>query len=798
MVYKIKPLDGKHMKTRSAFKSSTRWWDILSVLLLFVILMTAYSRLVATNWTGELTITQSITLLGMLAGLALGQSRFSRRRATFFALVYTLFIVPWRLGLILGEGIPWRERLLSLAGRLGVIFSHLFKQQDVPDSLLFLLLMAVLFWMLSVHAGYSLTRYGNPWRVILPTGLTIIVIHSYDASLTSRVWFLVLYLFFALLLVSRMVYIQQHKNWEQTRTYIPPYLGIDFIRITLVITAVLLLLAWTAPALAKDIPAAQKVWQQVKKPWNSLRDTFGNAFASLRATAGIVSDYYGPNMALGRGAELTDKQIFVVVTPAEPPKGIRYYWRARAYDTYTNGGWSSTLTTLRDVTPQDFDLTYPEHKNRSPDLYLFSFTTASHLATLFVVQQPVKVSRPAKAVLGLNSDGSVDLATLRATTPLRPGETYQIHSTLYEVTVSSLREAGTDYPSWVTDRYLQLPDSITPRTNELAIEITEGLETPYDKVIAVTNYLRKNIEYNETIPEIPSNQEPLDWFLFDFKQGFCNYYASAEVILLRSVGIPARWAVGYAQGEPLEIPNAYNIRHRDAHAWPEVYFPGIGWVEFEPTVSQTVLIRPRGESSDNDNTNRSRRNRIPEKENLFDFEMPLPDEEEIDIPLGNDPPTYLLQILVFAGLTITLILLLIPLIRRNRLQKKLPSIPSMLEKGLRRTGFQPPPFLRRWTIRAALSPLARAYMEINNALTRLGNHPSPTDTPAERTAALANLLPVAQIPAERLLSEYQTATYSQQFADVGVALQAGSKIRSLSHKARIMRFLNGSKNSILE
>lgn len=785
------------MKTRTSYKSSTRWWDIPSVLLLFLILMTTYSRLGATEWTEGLTITQSITILGMLAGLALGQSRFSPRRVSFFALVYFLFTVPWRLGLLLGEGIPWRERLLSLTGRMGVIFSQLFKQQEVTDSFLFLLLMAILFWVLSAHAGYSLTRYGHPWRVILPTGLTIFVIHSYDAVLTSRVWFLVLYLFFALILVSRMVYIQQHKNWEKTKTYIPPYLGVDTIRITLVVTMAILLLAWTAPALAKNIPAAERAWQQVKKPWSSVRKTFDNAFASLRATMGIVSDYYGPNMALGRGAELTDTQFFVVITPDEPPTGIRYYWRARVYDTYTDGGWSSTLTTLRDITPQNFDLTYPEHKNRSPDTFTFFFKTASHLATLFVVQQPVWVSRPASAALGLNSDGSVDLGAIRSTTPLRPGETYQINSSLYEATVSSLQDAGTDYPSWVKDRYLQLSASITPRTIELANEITEGLETPYEKAIAVTNYLRRNIEYNETLPELPTDQEPLDWFLFDFKQGFCNYYASAEVILLRAVGIPARWAVGYAQGEPLEIQNGYNVRHRDSHAWPEVYFPDIGWVEFEPTVSQSVLIRPLGELPDNAFANRSRENRIPEKEDEFDFEPPLPDEENIEIPLDNNLSTVLLQIGIIAGLTIALIILLIPLIRRTRVQEKLTSIPILLENGIRRAGFQPPSILRRWKMSAALSPLARAYMEINHALTRLGNLPSPTDTPAERTAALAHLLPVAQSPAERLLSEYQTAIYSQQSADVGVALEAGSKIRSLSYKARIMRFLDGSKNSNL-
>ncbi len=106
-----------------------------------------------------------------------------------------------------------------------------------------------------------------------------------------------------------------------------------------------------------------------------------------------------------------------------------------------------------------------------------------------------------------------------------------------------MRQAGTDYPDWVKQHYLQLPKSITPRTRQLAEQITAGLDTPYDKVIAITNYLRRNIQYVETIEdEPPTNQELIDWFLFDEKKGFCNYYSTAEIVMLRSLGIPARWA----------------------------------------------------------------------------------------------------------------------------------------------------------------------------------------------------------------------------------------------------------------
>ena len=152
--------------------------------------------------------------------------------------------------------------------------------------------------------------------------------------------------------------------------------------------------------------------------------------------------------------------------------------------------------------------------------------------------------------------------------------------------------AGNDYPEWVRERYLQVPPNITPRTLQLARDLTAELANPYDKAAAITNWLRANIEYSNSVPQLPNNQEPIDWFLFDLKQGFCNYYATAEIMLLRSIGIPARIAVGYTQGETEELSQVYTVKQRDAHAWPEVYFPGLGWIEFEPTSSQGGLFAP--------------------------------------------------------------------------------------------------------------------------------------------------------------------------------------------------------------
>ena len=289
---------------------------------------------------------------------------------------------------------------------------------------------------------------------------------------------------------------------------------------------------------------------------------------------------------------------------ADLPDNIRIYWRARGYDFYNNGQWRSSFTQLSPFDPMKDSFAGQPALGRIP--VTFQIAAAADLTTLLAPSQPIWVSRNAVSTVAINTDFSVDLSAVRLSPSLHAGEIYSVQSSLPNATEAQLRSSGNNYPNWVTQRYLQLPASITPRVRELAVQIASGKDNPYDIALAVTDWLRTNIHYSDTIPELPANREPIDWFLFDLKQGFCNYYATAEVVLLRSVGIPARWATGYAEGE--ELPGkSFVVRQRDAHAWPEVYFSGIGWVEFEPTASQPAIARLPGNSNDPgvNNTNSS-------------------------------------------------------------------------------------------------------------------------------------------------------------------------------------------------
>jgi hypothetical protein len=363
-------------------------------------------------------------------------------------------------------------------------------------------------------------------------------------------------------------------------------------------------------------------------------------------------------------------------------------------------------------------------------------------------------------------------------------------SSLSDVTVKQLRDAGTDYPEWVTDRYLQVPSTVTTRTLELARELTTDLETPYDAATLVTEFLRLGIRYSETITDTPpAEQELLDWFLFDLQLGYCNYYASAEVIMLRSVGVPARLAVGFAQGERRPGTNTYLVHQKDAHAWPEVYFPGLGWVEFEPTASQAPLVRPSGETapanaiSPDEDPGMGFRDRLEEMLAL---------EEEEELPRESTGVEFRAKRMRWvrwvAVLAVVLVLLALGRRLRGRRFSLLP-LPVLLETGMRRLNLPPPGFLRRWAKLARLEPLQRAYLQVDQALVRLGASPTPADTPARRTATLAYVLPPASGAAYQLLAEYHSGTYSPHLYSVHAAQEAARSIRRLSWVAKLRRLV---------
>jgi transglutaminase-like putative cysteine protease len=158
---------------------------------------------------------------------------------------------------------------------------------------------------------------------------------------------------------------------------------------------------------------------------------------------------------------------------------------------------------------------------------------------------------------------------------------YQLQAEILNRT-ASLPARPFNLPDTAHATYLQLPDNLEPEIRKLAAEITKDAKTPVEKAVRVESYLRGKFEYTLSLTWDPGPQ-PLSTFLFQQKKGHCEYFASAMAVLLRTVDVPTRLVNGFLMGEYNPIGDAYIVRESDAHSWVEVYLPGAGWTEFDPT-----------------------------------------------------------------------------------------------------------------------------------------------------------------------------------------------------------------------
>ena len=148
-------------------------------------------------------------------------------------------------------------------------------------------------------------------------------------------------------------------------------------------------------------------------------------------------------------------------------------------------------------------------------------------------------------------------------------------------TPEELRRTSTDYPAGIRFSYLRTP-GLNPAVTDLARQVTASVTGNYDRALAIQNYLRRNFGYTLDPTGIDPG-DPIGSFLLKSRQGYCEYFAAAMALMLRTVNIPSRLVNGFKTGSYNRVGKDFVVRARDAHTWVEVYFPGYGWIPFDPT-----------------------------------------------------------------------------------------------------------------------------------------------------------------------------------------------------------------------
>lgn len=262
------------------------------------------------------------------------------------------------------------------------------------------------------------------------------------------------------------------------------------------------------------------------------------------------------------------------------------YFRGAAYDVYNGRSWANTFARRRDLLLRSDGVFHVTNKvpTRAAATGLRQVILVEALDTpaLFGVPFVDSIEGNFRVVL---ADG-MDSLFLRY--PPASRFQYTARSIPNRVAPEDRISTSVRYPDPILEHFLQLPD-ITPRVPALSREVTEEARTPFQMAVAIKQYLRGNYRYSLDVG-MSASASPIEDFLFTRKTGYCEHYATAMVVMLRTLGIPARLATGFLPGEWNDFGNYYMVRQRDAHAWVEVYFPHSGWVTFDPTPSEFVSV----------------------------------------------------------------------------------------------------------------------------------------------------------------------------------------------------------------
>jgi len=636
-------------------------WSSFFILALMV--LSAFWSIEAGGLAEGLGVVSWAVLLGLILGLALAKSRIPALIAHVLGLGIGGIWVPFLVLKTLPPGLTQPDKLAELQMRLSVWLEGVSTGGVSTDYLVFVLGVTALGWLVSYTSTWFIFRTHWVWGAILPTG-ALVLLNVYYAP-PRLVIYLIFYLICALLLIITSHTYLKRQEWQREHVRYSDTIGLAFLRDGTILAILLVLIAWLAP-ISTASPTFQELGEQFAEPWRKVQREWNRLFSSLSYDEPGRTHSFGQMMSLSGAVSLSSMPM-MDVTVDEP-----HYWRAVVLDYYTGSGWIDTTSTSVRI-EQDDSLPF------QPVPYLLRHEIPQTIkmlyhgeTVLFAASQPVATSMKAQmhvTMLPIDTQPQAssgeelplgEISILYAPYALREETEYSMVSSVSHASAQTLRRIVADYPKWLLQRYLQLPEKLPERVSTLAGEITASYTNPYDKATAIEAYLRK-IPYDLSINAPPSGRDAVDWFLFDNQRGYCDYYASAMTVLCRAVGIPARLAQGYTRGEYENSIRGFRVRESDAHTWTEIYFPHIGWIEFEPTTAQPLVSRGSPDEEDVEPLLLSLLASIThEEEDKFG-----PDEEEMtgedieDIVLGPSQPKWREQLVLFYGLGILLLVTLL-------------------------------------------------------------------------------------------------------------------------------------------
>lgn len=776
-------------------KPHPRSLDWVVVICIFILFILASSRLGLTKWADNLAVVGWLLLFGTVLGLLLGRLRIHWLVITPILIVTSAILFALSFVLMLSEMAGFIPKILDVLARINTTSAQLFGNQPVTDSILFLLITGTIFWIIGLTTGFSIIRSGNPWIPLILLGLGVLVIEHYQPD-PRRAFYSWAYSFVCIVLLGRLFFLKLRGEISAQEQNIGSDTEFDFNRGVLITAILVGFAALLAPGLVHTLVPESKEQTRFTQKWEGFTSNFENVFYSLDQNQLTQEQQIAEDFSLGTGQVLGKEPVLYIQTSSNTPETFPFYWRGKAFSTYSNRTWSLGNSYKQSYQPlQRINAMQPGDSQIRLKVWVQS--KLAELNQVYTTGEIANFNRRVDAAVATETIYEKEILGYFIEPSLKENEIYRFETLISVPTSEQLANAGTEYPTWVMDRYLQLPEGISERMSALAREITKESSTPYEKAKVVTQYLRTNYEYQSVIPAPPKKTDPVEWFLFDHKKGFCNYYASAEVVLLRLAGVPARLAVGYAQGTPASSGEGITVQKDDSHAWPEVYFPGYGWIPFEPTATLPSL---EWTPSDYHSTSNEGNPDITQGEQSSQQLSGLTGEDRANMLLEQmdagliDRKPLIRRLSIFGYILVGLASLLgtIALIFAGiKITKNWQAVKESMNTGLHKICkvIYRVPIIGYWLQTIGFTPVQRNFSTIEFSLRLLGEKIGPGSTALELSTALQNRLPEIENEIAQLIGLYQFFAYSNHTPNTNEGKQAARTVlRCATHEWWKMRY----------
>jgi transglutaminase-like putative cysteine protease len=293
-----------------------------------------------------------------------------------------------------------------------------------------------------------------------------------------------------------------------------------------------------------------------------------------------LSTGFSETVRLGKIGQIQQSNAVVMHVQIEGDRQGQYElkWRGVALSVFDGKTWTnpSEHYSLTPGVGGVFGLWRPAPRSLQPKLIRYRVLMEPIGSNVFFLASRPRSLKGPYSLLSMDRTGAIFDQDVE-----HPVTVYDAESDIAQPSRTELAGTDGEYRSADLRIYLQLP-SLDPRIPQLAKEVTAQATNNYDKAAAIERYLSTRYQYTLQLPRIEP-RDPLGNFLFERRQGHCEYFASSMAVMLRTLGIPARVVNGFRTAEFNDVTSSYVIRASSAHSWVEANFPGYGWIEFDPT-----------------------------------------------------------------------------------------------------------------------------------------------------------------------------------------------------------------------